>query len=251
MTDITLSVVSHGQIQLVAALLQDLVTHCRETSLDVILTLNVPEELPASLDRLPYPLQVLRNTTPLGFGENHNRAFQHTKALFFCVINPDIRIVSDIFAVLTNALESPYVGVVAPLIVNGVGAIEDSARKFPTPLKILCKLFGGCRGQDYQMGSVPLEPDWVGGMFMVFRRDAYEALGGFDQKFFLYYEDVDLCARIRLKGLRVVMVPGVRATHLARRSSHRSAAYSLMHIRSMLRFFMSMVFVKVMWHRAR
>jgi len=67
----------------------------------------------------------------------------------------------------------------------------------------------------------------------------------------LYYEDVDLCARIRLKGLRVVMVPGVRATHLARRSSHRSAAYSLMHIRSMLRFFMSMVFVKVMWHRAR
>jgi len=251
MTDITLSVVSHGQIQLVAALLQDLVTHCRETSLDVILTLNVPEELPASLDRLPYPLQVLRNTTPLGFGENHNRAFQHAKSSFFCVINPDIRITSDIFTVLTDGLDNPAVGVVAPLIVNGVGAIEDSARKFPTPLKILCKLFGGCRGQDYSIGSTSMEPDWVGGMFMVFRRDTYALLGGFDQKFFLYYEDVDLCARMRLRGLRVVMIPGVQATHLARRSSHSSAAYSFMHIRSMLRFFTSMVFVKVMLRRAR
>jgi len=250
-TEISLSVVSHGQIQLVAALLQDLATHCRETSLDVILTLNVPEELPASLDQLPYPLQVLRNTTPLGFGENHNQAFQHAKSPFFCVINPDIRIDSDIFQSFINSLKSSDVGVVAPLIVNSSGAIEDSARKFPTPLKIICKLFGGCRGQDYQIGSQPLEPDWVGGMFMVFRCDTYAALGGFNQKFFLYYEDVDLCARIRLKGLRVVMIPGVRATHLARRSSHGSAAYSMMHLRSMTRFFMSKVFLKVMWHRAR
>jgi hypothetical protein len=87
-------------------------------------------------------------------------------------------------------------------------------------------------------------------MFMVFRRDTYTLLGGFDQKFFLYYEDVDLCARMRLKGLRVVMIPGVQATHLARRSSHSSAAYSFMHIRSMIRFFTSMVFVKVMRRRA-
>lgn len=251
MPELTLSVVSHGQMPLVAALLQDLAIHCRKTSLNVILTLNVPEELPASLNQLPFSLQVLRNTTPLGFGENHNRAFQHAKTPFFCVINPDIRIASDIFPVLTGGLENPAVGVVAPLIVNGSGSVEDSARKFPTPLKILCKLFGGCRGQDYQMGSVSLEPDWVGGMFMVFRRDTYEGLGGFDQKFFLYYEDVDLCARIRLARLRVVMIPVVRATHLARRSSHRSAAYSLMHIRSMIRFFMSTVFVKVMWRRAR
>lgn len=251
MTDITLSVVSHGQIHLVAALLQDLAANCRETSIDVILTLNVPEEVPTFLNQLPYPLQVLRNITPLGFGENHNRAFQHAKAPFFCVINPDVRIASDIFSVLKNGLKNQAVGVVAPLIVNGAGAIEDSARKFPTPFKILCKLFGGSRGQDYQMGSVPLEPDWVGGMFMVFRRDTYEGLGGFDQKFFMYYEDVDLCARVRLKGMRVIMIPSVRVIHLARRSSHSSPAYSMMHIRSMVRFFMSKVFLKVMWRRAQ
>ena len=248
---VTLSIVSHGQLDLVAALLQDLASNCRATRLDVILTLNVPEELPEALGQLPYPITILRNTIPLGFGENHNRAFQHTDALFFCVINPDIRIVSDIFPVLMDGLKDPLCGVIAPLIVNGVGSIEDSARKFPTPFKILCKVFGGGRGQDYQISSEPLEPDWVGGMFMVFRRDTYALLGGFDQKFFLYYEDVDLCARIRLSGLRVVMNPCVRVTHLARRSSHSSAAYSLMHLRSMASFFLSKVFMKVMLHRAR
>jgi GT2 family glycosyltransferase len=219
--------------------------------MEVILTVNIPEELPASLDQLPYSLLVLRNEAPLGFGENHNRAFMHSTAPYFCVINPDIRIASDIFPVLIDGLKDPSCGVIAPLIVNGADSIEDSARKFPTPFKILCKAVGGCRGQDYQIESAKLEPDWVGGMFMVFRRDTYALLGGFDQKFFLYYEDVDLCARILLHGLRVVMISSVRATHLARRSSHSSAVYSFMHIRSMIRFFASMVFVKVMWHRVR
>lgn len=249
MTDITLSVVSHGQIHLIEALLQDLARHCGKTRLKVILTLNIPEDLPISLNQLPYPVLILRNNIPLGFGENHNLAFNHAGTGYFCVINPDIRLDSDVFPTLIDSLRDPSCGVTAPLIVNGEGLVEDSAREFPTPFKILCKALGGCRGQDYQIGSTLVEPDWVGGMFMVFRRDTYVLLGGFDQKFFLYYEDVDLCARIRLQGLRVVMIPGVRATHLARRSSHSSAVYSYMHIRSMIRFFVSMVFWKVMWHR--
>lgn len=249
--EITLSVVSHGQMAMVAALLQDIAANCQLTALEVILTVNIAEDLPTLSNQFPYPLRILRNESPLGFGENHNRAFQHATTPYFCVINPDIRVASDIFPILLNGLKDSSCGVIAPLIVNGDGAIEDSARKFPTPLKILCKAFGGCRGQDYQTGSALVEPDWVGGMFMLFRRDTYALLGGFDKKFFLYYEDVDLCARIRLQGLRVVMIPSVRATHLARRSSHSSAVYSFMHIRSMVRFFASMVFLKVMWRRGR
>ena len=251
MPDITLSVVSHGQMDLVTALLQDLAKNCGGTKLDVILTLNVPEEMSASLHQFSYPILILKNANPMGFGENHNRAFLHATAPFFCVINPDIRIASDIFPILMNGLKNTSFGVISPLIVDGDGSIEDSARKFPTPLKILCKVAGRCQGPDYQIGTALLRPDWVGGMFMMFRRDAYAMLGGFDQKFYLYYEDVDLCARIRLKGLHVVMNPSVRATHLARRSSHSSIAYSLMHIRSMIRFFTSMVFAKVMLRRER
>jgi N-acetylglucosaminyl-diphospho-decaprenol L-rhamnosyltransferase len=251
MNDLTISVVSHGQIDMISFLLIDLKKNCKNTNINVIITINIPEKIPEFLDQLPYSVLTLKNISPLGFGENHNRAFQFSKSSLFAVINPDIRIDSDIFQALIDGLENISCGVISPLIVDGDGTIENSARKFPTPLKIICKFFGGCTGLDYKIGTELLQPDWVGGMFMVFRRDTYALLGGFDQRFFLYYEDVDLCARIRLQGLRVVMNPSVRATHFARRSSHRKISYFLIHIQSMVRFFASQVFIKIMWHRER
>ena len=243
---LSLSIVSHGQIELVNLLLNDLQKYCDAEILEVVLTVNIPEQLPALLAQRPFAVKLIHNPSPLGFGENHNRAFQQAQGNFFCVVNPDVRIDSDVFPMLLASLNMPSVGVVAPLVVNEEGQIEDSARRFPTPLKILCKLFGRCAGGDYVIGAVPVYPDWVGGMFMLFHRDVYRQMGGFNEKFFLYYEDVDLCARIWLKGLRVALIPQARVTHQARRSSHGNAAYLLMHIRSMARFFLSATFFKVM-----
>ncbi len=243
---LTLSIVSHGQIGLVDLLLADLEKHCDAAVLEVILTVNIPESLPASLNKLPFVIKVIQNPRALGFGENHNQAFRRASGQYFAVLNPDVRMNSNVFPVLMACVDSPSIGVAAPLVLNETGAIEDSARRFPTPLKILCKLFGRCRGGDYVVGTEPVYPDWVGGMFMVFRSDVYRQLGGFNEKFFLYYEDVDLCARIWLKGLRVALIPQAQVIHEARRSSHRSAAYRNMHIRSMARFFLSATFVKSM-----
>ena len=243
---LTLSIVSHGQIGLVSLLLADIEKHCDAASVEVILTLNMPEQLPVALEMLAFSIKVIENPSALGFGSNHNQAFRRARGEFFGVLNPDVRIDSDVFALLMADLKMPLAGVVAPLVVDELGAIEDSARRFPTPLKILCKLFGRCKGGDYVIDAEPVYPDWVGGMFMLFHRDVYQQLGGFNEKFFLYYEDVDLCARIWLKGLRVVLIPQARVTHEARRSSHQNAAYLLMHIRSMARFFLSATFFKVL-----
>lgn len=247
----SISIVSHGQMALVSSLLADLQKHCNPGTFDVILTLNIPEPLPALLAELSFVVKVLHNAVPLGFGENHNRAFAHARGAFFCVLNPDVRIESDVFPPLALQLQSPLVGVVAPKVVNPQGAQEDSARRFPTPLKILCKVFRGCRGSDYVMGQVPVYPDWVAGMFMLFRREVYQQVGGFNEKFFLYYEDVDLCARLWLQGLQVALIPQVQVIHQARRSSHANVAYLRLHVASMLRFFCSTTFVKVVFLRRR
>ena len=246
---VSLSIVSHGQAALVQSLLNDLQAHCGATSLEVLLTVNIPEDLPASLAQLPFPVTVIHNASPLGFGENHNRAFRQAQAGFFCIVNPDVRMDSDVFPVLLASLNASSVGVAAPLVVTGGGMIEDSARRFPTPLKILCKVFGRCAGGDYLIGLAPIYPDWVAGMFMLFRRDVYRQMGGFNEKFFLYYEDVDLCARIWLKGMRVALIPQARVMHEARRSSHKNATYLRVHIRSMMQFFLSATFCKVMYLR--
>ncbi|MFZ5502746.1 MAG: glycosyltransferase [Pseudomonadota bacterium] len=249
LTRISISVVSHGHINLINDLLHDLDQYCCGSPIELLLTLNLEEALPFSEAGFSLPIKIIRNTTPLGFSANHNRAFSQSGGELFCVMNPDIRFNKNPFAALISCLKNASVGVAAPLVVNQNGEIEDSARRFPTPLKILCKALGGCRGGDYEIKDEVVRPDWVGGMFMVFRREVFERVGGFDQRYFLYYEDVDLCARLRLQGYEVVLCPAARVIHHAQRSSHRSFKYLRWHLSSMLRFFCSVPFLKICWSR--
>jgi GT2 family glycosyltransferase len=88
-------------------------------------------------------------------------------------------------------------------------------------------------------------------MFMLLRTTVFRQLGGFDDRYFLYYEDVDLCARIRLSGLDILQLPLPGVIHNAQRSSHRNPKYLRWHIGSMLRFFCSSVFIRALWLRRR
>ncbi len=247
--EISISVVSHAQIQLIECLLHDINRHCRASLIELILTLNLDEILPFAPDSFSFSIKVIRNPIPMGFATNHNQAFTYAKGRFFCVMNPDIRLNGDPFKALLVSLQDSAVGVAAPLILNTSGEIEDSARRFPTPLKIFCKAFNRCQGSDYLVKDNPIFPDWVGGMFMLFPRDVFKKLGGFDQRYFLYYEDVDLCARLRFKGYEVALCPDAQVTHFARRDSHHSFKYLKWHLMSMVRFFCSFLFLKIFWSR--
>ncbi len=247
--EISISVVSHAQIQLIECLLHDIDQHCRASSIELILTLNLDEILPFASDSFVFPIKVIRNPIPMGFAANHNQAFTYAVGRFFCVMNPDIRLNGDPFKALLACLQSSAIGVAAPLVLSTSGEIEDSARHFPMPLKIFCKAFGRCKGSDYLVKNNPIFPDWVGGMFMLFPRDVFKKLGGFDQRYFLYYEDVDLCARLRLKGYEVAVCPDAKVIHLPRRSSHHSFKYLKWHLMSMMRFFCSFLFLKILWLR--
>lgn len=239
---LSISVVSHGQMALISGLMQDIQKHCSHLRIEFILTLNLDEPLPFQDPDFFYPVKIIRNLTPKGFGANHNQAFQHATGQYFCVINPDIRFGSDPFSELLTCLNHPTVGVMAPLVVGPAGALEDSARRFPTPSIILSKVFGQRKLADYSLNDQHIEPDWIGGMFMLFPRHVFQQLLGFDERYFLYYEDVDLCGRLQLAGYRVAVCPGSQVVHHAQRSSHRSLKYLRWHLASMLRFFMSPVY---------
>ncbi len=235
---VTISIVSHGHGAMVSSLLSDLALHCR-SGISVILTLNIPESAAIGDATLPFPVKVIRNASPRGFGVNHNAAFEVSKSAYFCVLNPDIRIDIDPFPPLIDELAGPRVGVVAPKIMSPAGNIEDSARHFPTVGFLARKLFGLAAGLDYSIGQTVLSPDWVAGMFMLFRTAVFEELQGFDERYFLYYEDVDLCRRLRKRGYEVRLVPSISAVHDARRESHRSLRHLRWHLASILRFFLS------------
>jgi GT2 family glycosyltransferase len=81
--------------------------------------------------------------------------------------------------------------------------------------------------------------EWVAGMFIGFRRDAYARVGGFDERYFLYYEDVDICRRLRSHGYKVVYDTTVSVIHEARRASRRDPRLMGIHAASALRYLLS------------
>ena len=241
---IVLSVVSHGQGELVRDLLTDIAALC-PTDLRIVLTVNVEEELPFDVSGYAIPIEVVRNERPKGFGANHNQAFRRVPGDYFCVVNPDIRLNDNPFDLLIRCLHATNSSLAVPVVINQDGAIEDSVRPFPTPVHIAQKLFGLEGAGQYGIPDRPLRPDWAAGMFMFFRSTVFQELGGFDERFYLYYEDVDICARLRLSGGEISLCPDTKVVHAARRESHRNVTYLQWHAASMLRFFCSPVFAKL------
>lgn len=233
---ITLSVVSHRQNALLNAFLRDLAAHCPDR-VHVLATENVPDPEPIQAPGLS--LEQLRNPLPKGFGANHNAAFARCSTPYFCVANPDVRLGGDPFPALLRSLERPDAAVAGPLVRSPAGAIEDSARRFPTVRSLAAKLLSGAPGPDYPVDRGELAVDWVAGMFMLFRSDAYRDADGFDERYFLYYEDVDLCRRLGRAGRRVIYNPAAQIVHDARRASRRNLGYARHHAASLLRFLLS------------
>lgn len=237
---ITISIVSHGQGGLIANLLSQLVLF-RKDIVSVIVTKNIPED--ASFDQYKdkLPLVVISNKSVLGFGANHNQAFKLCKTRFFCVMNPDISLIENPFPILkSNCLDSDT-AVTAPIILNKNNIVENSARYFPKLKSILTK-FG--RGDDrYPINNKKIVyPDWVAGMFLFFKADAYRDLNGFDESFFLYYEDVDICTRIWSAGFKIKLCTEVKVIHDARRSSHKELKFLKWHVDSLFRYFLKYQF---------
>ena len=229
----TISVVSHGQLALCMQLLGDLRTVKAPLVGKVILTLNLPEVVP-SFANFPFEVQVLRNSYPKGFAENHNHAFLYAKSEYFAVLNPDLRIDRDPFGTLAGLLSDRKVGVATPMIHEADGTVADFARRLVTPAEILRRHL--LRKRDDTLLD---HPDWVAGMFLAFRHQTYSSLTGFDARYHLYCEDVDLCARLRLRGLQLAVAKDVSVTHHAQRASRRAPRPLFRHLSSLCRFWTS------------
>lgn len=208
---------------------------CPEVS-QIIVTRNIPESLAfVGGDRV----MLIDNTIPKGFGANHNAAFRHCSAPYFCPLNPDIALQGNPFGRLLSEIEATGASLAAPLVISPAGCIEDSMRLFPSFFSLMRKILGGADGRyPLAVGQASFHPEWVAGMFMLFRSQDFARLGGFDEDFFLYYEDVDICVRTWKQGMKITACPQVSVVHDARRDSHRSSRHLSWHLASMARYFL-------------
>jgi hypothetical protein len=204
----------------------------------VIVTYNIPCVESFCIKEHPFEVVIIDNEKPIGFGANHNQAFLQCETEYFCIMNPDIQLMNDPFDALLTCDANPAVAAVAPKIINLQGATEDSARYFPTPWGLVGKLFGLYDGVFPVREDREIEyPDCLAGMFLLVNANKFSQLGGFDKRFYLYYEDFDFCARAWQEGFGVALCQSSIVIHDARRASHRDGWFFKLHFKSVVRFF--------------
>jgi N-acetylglucosaminyl-diphospho-decaprenol L-rhamnosyltransferase len=169
-----------------------------------------------------------------GFGAGCNAGSQEGDAPALLFLNPDARIDESSLRRLSDVLDrDPRVGVTAPRILEADGTLAWSQRRFPrlrstyARALFLNRVFRGAGWtdeliRDEQAYGQPGSPDWVSGACLLVRRSVFEAVGGFDERFFLYCEDKDLCRRIREAGYDVRYEPGATARHEGGASAPRA-----------------------------
>ena len=241
--NITASIVSHGHGPELAPLLSDLAALGEPRLQRVIVTLNVPDAaLQAGLRSQAWPFEVqwLDNAQPLGFGANHNRAFAQDQRLgpsaLFAVLNPDLRLRANPFAALVAALQADArAGLAYPVQRDAAGLLQDHERRWPTPARLLARYL---LRRKHEVGAGQA-PDWVNAAFLLLRREAYAAIKGFDERYHMYCEDVDLCLRLQGAGWRLARADAAVVEHAAQRGSHRQWRHLGWHLASLWRLWRS------------
>lgn len=233
---VSVSIVSHAHGNMVSSLVQQLLG-CPQVG-QVLVTCNVPEELDLSVD--PRVVRI-SNLHTKGFSANHNAAFALCTAPWFVVLNPDVVLKNNPFQILLDAADKNSAFLLSPQAVASNGKEEDCWRYFPTPWSLLRKMFGGPDGRYslHAKYAPAFKVDWASGLCLFVHREAYVALEGFDERYFLYYEDVDFCARAWRAGLPVWACPAACLIHNAQRASRLNVQHLCWHLKSMLRYFLT------------
>ena len=235
---IGVAVVSYNTAPLLRRCLESVVG---DTAGPVLVVDNASTDGSAEMVRREFPTVRLRaETDNRGYGAAANLAAGDLDSRYVLLLNADTQLTPGAAGALAEYLDShPAAAVAGPRLVGAAGAFEPSAHPFPRPLALLLqesglrRRLGHAREAEWRTRSV----DWVLGAALAIRREAFERVGGFDEGFFLYQEEVDLCFRLRAAGWETHYAPVATVLHVGGASTGQRAAETFgQFVRSTRRF---------------
>lgn len=179
--------------------------------------------------------RLISSSRNLGFAEGNNRILGQVDSMWHCFCNPDIRVTEGALDRLLDRLRADVsLGIVSPKFLFDDGALQPLNKKHPTVLDLLIRRFGfgvvkrffSKRIRNYEMHDIgydaPCAVPFASGAFMMCRTDVLRSVGGFDKRYFLYFEDADLSREVQKAGWKVLYEPYAVVYHGWRREAHRS-----------------------------
>lgn len=248
MKKISVCIVTYNNEHNILSVLDSIYKHSKDFILETFIVDNNSADKTIELVKKNFP-QVNLIVLPenKGFGYSHNQVLNKISSDFHVILNPDITFNTNILDDLSSYLENNQdVALVAPGILNDDGTIQDLPKRIPKFKYLISgrlEVFGGIfkKWRDYytrrnEVFKQPVEVDFCSGCFIMIRTDIFKKLNGFDDQFFMYFEDADLTRRAQKYG-KTMFNSSFCATHSWGRASSKNLKYLCIHISSMIKYF--------------
>lgn len=244
---VSISIVTYNNADKISNLLNSIIKNTKGVTYKIYVIDNCSSDNTIEIIKENFPtVNIFQLPENVGFGEGHNQVLNVIDSQYHAIVNPDIIINSDAISDLVNYLDTvPDVVMITPRIFNSDGTEQYLPKKRPTLrylisgrlkfIKYFLKLRNEYTMQDYNIQE-PIDVDFSTGCFSIIRTDVFQRIKGFDNRFFMYFEDVDLTLRAKKYG-RVIFYPKISVVHGWERSSAKNVKYLLIHIKSMIEFF--------------
>jgi GT2 family glycosyltransferase len=231
MTDVTVVVVSYNTRELTRACLASIFGHTKGCRFEVAVVDNASADGTPAMIRESFPqVRLIANADNRGFGAANNQAIRESRSKYLFLLNPDTQLADDAVSAFLDFMErsgNARVGGCGGSVLAPGGEPAAAWGHLPTVPVKACQLFGPLRalgravaGERIQVslpapspGTPPFDVPYLSGADLFLRRAALDEAGLFDEDFFLYFEETELCARLGKAGWRLVLLPAVRVFH--------------------------------------
>ncbi len=198
-------------------------------------------------------IKIIKNKENTGFGGANNLGVEMSKGKYILLLNPDIIIISNAISKMLNYLkENDEIGLLSGKLLNDDYTVQYSCRRIlPFGKFLICrtpfskfvskntreKINDFYLMKDFNHNEVA-EVEWVMGACMLIKKSLFKKLGGFSKDYFMYFEDVDLCYKVRANNKKVIYLPEAKMIHLHRQESTKKISkMTIIHLKSMLKFY--------------
>ncbi len=250
MIDLSILIVSWNVADLLADCLDSLFAGLGDLRAEVILVDSASSDATVALIRQRFPqVTLLAQSENVGYTRGNNLALAQAQGRHLLLLNPDTEVASDALAQMVAYLDAnPDVGIVGPYTRNSDGSTQSTRRRFPTlataffestwlqgvaPKRLLDRYYVNDAPPDQT-----IDVDWVQGSALMTRREVYQQIGGLDEGYVMYSEELDWCKRAKGRGWRVVFLASAQITHHGGKSSDQVVARRhILFQESKLRYF--------------
>lgn len=246
---VSASIVSYGGFDDVVRCVESLLEYTTGCDVEIYLIDNASPDATGARLAEKYAgcdnITVILNEKNLGYGGGHNKCLPLIKSDYHFVVNPDIKIDTDVLSGMAGWLaEHPETAIATPRLLFLNGEIQNIAKRRPTVMALLARQlpFGFLKKyENYYLMldkslTEPTEVQFCSGCFFAMPTAVFKKIGGFDEKYFMYVEDADITRKAMAEG-KAMYLPQFFVYHAWNRKTRRSAKHFFMQIKSMLRYF--------------